>query len=527
MKNATNELYVIDFSTLKFDVFTGTLKVTDLRVFPDSARFEALKAVDSANAVLINVEVPMLLIKNINLKQVVFDELFNIDELKISKPTLQVTNYPELKQEKDSTQKFDPNTLFNKYFKTLRLDVIDLDELTFEYITYTDKANKLFSVDKISVSLQDFFIDSTAVNNPDRLFYSDNIDIVIRDYSYNFPDSLYKMEVKQIAISERKKQIKMDSLEIIPQYGKYEFGREKGMETDRMEVKNNLLLVDHLDFNGLLKQQRFQAGIVKIEGLDLDIFRDKRNPKPDSIRPKTLQQSLRSLQTYLHIDTVQLINAGIRYEEHAEEALESGYIKLNNLHASIYNVTNDSLLINEGKTLQIDARMQLMDQGIVEAHFDIPLNSPSDSYSYFGSLTPTMLPAFNPMLEPAAFVKVESGRVEKMTFQVNANDNIGRGDMEMYYEDLKISFLNQDTGESKGLVQGLKAFVANTFVVKTNNPSGNNFREGEMYFERDKTKSVVNFWWKTLLSGIKSSVGVPDQASKKRKKQERKKDKSV
>lgn len=522
VKDATDELYVIDFSTLTFDIFSGTLKATDLVVYPDTARFEELQKKDSASATLFKAEIPLLLITDINLKEIWFEELFDISELRISKPALTITHYPHLKQPVDTAERFDPNTLFNKYFKTLKLANINLDELTFDYAIFTKSNNRLFRVNKVSVTMEDFFIDSAAVNNPDRLFYADNIHINIKDYTFNFPDSLYKLQVKEIDISENKRSIRMDSLQIIPQYDKYTFARKKGIETDRMAVENALFQVHGLNFNALLKQQRVRAQKIVFDGLQMDMFRDKRMPNSDSIRPPTPQQMLKNLDFYLHIDTLQITNSSIRYEEHAEDSNESGHINLNNFYTSIYNITNDSSFISQGKHMQIDARTQLMDEGVLEVHFDIPLDSPSDAYTFKGQLSATNLTAFNPMLSPVAFVKIDDGMAQSLQFEVQANDDNGKGTMQFVYDNLKIKFLNEETGKSKGLLQGIKSFVANTFVVKSKNSPEQNFREGEMYFERDKSKSIVNFWWKTLLSGLKSSVGVPDQAKKERRREKRK-----
>jgi hypothetical protein len=40
-------------------------------------------------------------------------------------------------------------------------------------------------------------------------------------------------------------------------------------------------------------------------------------------------------------------------------------------------------------------------------------------------------------------------------------------------------------------------------------------RTGEIHFARDQNKFIFNFWWKSLLSGLKSASGVPS-ARKKR-----------
>ena len=61
---------------------------------------------------------------------------------------------------------------------------------------------------------------------------------------------------------------------------------------------------------------------------------------------------------------------------------------------------------------------------------------------------------------------------------------------------------------------GFASFLANTFVINNKSPNGKNLRVGEIYFERDKQKSIFNFLWKSLLSGIKPSLGINEKNKK-------------
>ena len=54
----------------------------------------------------------------------------------------------------------------------------------------------------------------------------------------------------------------------------------------------------------------------------------------------------------------------------------------------------------------------------------------------------------------------------------------------------------------------IKSFFANAFVVKKNNPAFKIFpRQGDMYYERDPQKIIIDYVAKTALSGIISSIG--------------------
>jgi hypothetical protein len=64
--------------------------------------------------------------------------------------------------------------------------------------------------------------------------------------------------------------------------------------------------------------------------------------------------------------------------------------------------------------------------------------------------------------------------------------------------------------------------LVNLLIAKNNPDDGGKMRQGIIYFERDTTKGFVNFIWKSVLSGIKSSVGVNSKTQKEMLKQHKK-----
>jgi len=73
----------------------------------------------------------------------------------------------------------------------------------------------------------------------------------------------------------------------------------------------------------------------------------------------------------------------------------------------------------------------------------------------------------------------------------------------MYYHDLKVQFLRNDTEEKKRFLKGLITFIANSFVIKNKNDK----RTGVVYFPRLRDRSFINYYIKIVMSGVASSIG--------------------
>jgi hypothetical protein len=94
-----------------------------------------------------------------------------------------------------------------------------------------------------------------------------------------------------------------------------------------------------------------------------------------------------------------------------------------------------------------------------------------------------------------------------MIMHVEGNRDYVIGEMEFLYEDLHFNLIGKKTGTTSAMGPALGTFFANTFIVNRNNPRLLFARNGNIYFERDTTKSIINYLTKATLSGVVSSIG--------------------
>ena len=103
---------------------------------------------------------------------------------------------------------------------------------------------------------------------------------------------------------------------------------------------------------------------------------------------------------------------------------------------------------------------------------------------------------------------------------VKANEDYSYGEMKFYYEDLKIALLDRETETPKGVGKVLGSFFANTFFVKSNNPKNLRLRKGDVFFERDKKRAIFQYWTRSILSGMVSTIAPINHKKKIKKMQE-------
>jgi hypothetical protein len=257
-----------------------------------------------------------------------------------------------------------------------------------------------------------------------------------------------------------------------------------------------------------------------VSGMNMDDYRNKTYPFPDNHYPKLPGSAVRDLPFALEVDTLQISNSDFQYREYVYPALQPGVIRFSDMSVTGLNLTNIPSRIEQQPFMIMLASGKLMNEGNISLLLKFDLESNDDYFTAKGILNKMDLTSMNPLLENVAFVKIKKGVNNQAEFEFTANNDFARGKMKFYYKDLSIRLIDKQTLESSGFGESVASFIANTFIVRTDNPNKFLFyRMGDIYFMRDKQKSFFNYLAKSSLSGINSTIrGGSEEKKEKRKK---------
>lgn len=306
------------------------------------------------------------------------------------------------------------------------------------------------------------------------------------------PDKFYTVKIKQANYSASKKSFNLDSLQVIPDYGKTEFMQKSKIQTDRIFCVIPKLNATGIGFittdNPMLHIQYINLSMWT------EVFRDKRYPFKNKLKLLPVR-FVKSIGLPFQIDSLKISDSFMAYEEFQEEGSTAGKVFFTNLNSSIYNISNRTK-----DEARMEATARFMDSGLLHGKFTFP-SDPSKTYTAEGTLTNFALKEVNPMLTAVARAEIKSGTLEELKFAFSYNDTRSDGRVELNYKDLVITSLKKDKKEkNKFLTFILGILVKKDMQEKTATAK----TTGEILFNRDKNKSLFNYWWKSILSGVKS-----------------------
>jgi hypothetical protein len=203
----------------------------------------------------------------------------------------------------------------------------------------------------------------------------------------------------------------------------------------------------------------------------------------------------------LNLKKIELISGNIFVKELYPYDEKPGILQFADLDASITGVKNNGtahLLINT----------KLTGSGALNINFDLGLNPDEFRFSYSGKLKSMAATDLNKFIVVSDRVQVMTGNIKEITFNINAKGDSASATVTPYYSELKIHELDEETGKASDLISKFNSFVANTFVIKKNNPDGDEqVQSASTVYIRKKDDAFLEYVWIALRKALGSIVG--------------------
>ena len=157
------------------------------------------------------------------------------------------------------------------------------------------------------------------------------------------------------------------------------------------------------------------------------------------------------------------------------------------------------------KKTKIDLNARFMKSAPFSVDWDFDVQDEQDKFRFVGTLSNLPAKQLQAFTGPNLGVEM-TGSVARTYFTIYGNNYSSHIDMQMTYDDFKVSILNQEKGKKKWLVSTL----ANIFISKTSKNDEGGFKEGSGDVNRNQTKSFFNYLWLNLKDGMLKTVTALD-----------------
>lgn len=257
---------------------------------------------------------------------------------------------------------------------------------------------------------------------------------------------------------------------------------------------------EQLQLQGLEMKPHLRVQQATVTSLALETARDKRMPFRHGIEKEMPGQLINQVKTPFTIDTLHIVQGLVTVKEISPRTGFEGAVPITDINGYLTHISNkhpgnDSLQLNASAVL-----------GNAYIHHFLYSEAYGDTLSPFRlsvGISPMALPPLSSILMPMAAVQITNGYADTLYANWTGNKYAAMGNMNFYYRKLRIQMRDASDTSRIRFKQKVINFAANNFVLRKQNS-----RPSTTYFERDREKFVFNYWVKTTLRGLMSSVGV-------------------
>lgn len=486
-KNQQISIEELNFSTDKKHILARQLKVKPIIRSSKQDQFE--------------LRIPSLSMNGFDINNAYQNDQYFFESIVVEKPEFILYNNTK------DTMKIDPFKVnlythfesFADVFATKNLTVNEADLSIFK-----NGQKKL--QEKISFDLSNFRIE----NKPSTgFFHSTDFSFSLKNTKHQDKKKLYTYNVGSSEYSSKNKRFTARDIKLIPNLSKEKFNKQNSFQNDYYKGNIDSVVISQPNIRRWFEKAEIAGKQMSVRGLNLDIYRDKRLPFDGSRRPDMLQDMIKKLPYPVQIDSLRLTDALIRYNEQPELGEKEGKINFNKINVTLKPFTNMQDINLKFRDFSLDGTATILDSCLMKISMNFQMNHPENMFSTSGSLSPFQLRILNPVLEPLALVSIRSGKVDQFRFNFTADKTQSTGQLWFGYSDMRISVLELKDGNTKET--RFASFIANSFLLKSNNPRGKELLPDQISFHRDEKRSILNYYWKSIFSGIRNTLGIKDK----------------
>jgi len=364
------------------------------------------------------------------------------------------------------------------------------------------------SLVNMNVNAKEFKLTKEDIENPKSLFDVEMIHGSIEKAQFHFDKFRQSTLVEDIDFDTKTKKMFIGYIGLHNKMDRYDYTSLFADRQTWIDISKSKMELSGVNFGSYFKKGIIEVDTLSSDGLHLELFVDKRKKEDLKKRPQMIHQTIENLKQIIHIEHLFLKNSYIKIEERPDNASpRSAFLYFSDINAHITNVSNFIERRGKNRTLELDLTAKLMGEGPLAANVKFDLEKPDGRFTLKGTLGKIKLSSLNTMIEPEAKISLKSGTINRLDFNILANDYDGSGELIIRYENLELELLNKNYEADEKVLRKIGAYLANKIIIKSNNPNKKGeVQKGNVYFIRETHKSMFAYWWKLIFSGMKSTL---------------------
>ena len=511
INTSDNILYDYSLGDFSIELVSGTIKLSDISVQPTEFALNSVK----------NIEDDLRMVGDFTIEEILFEEFeietffktgkIELKQFRLINPSFTVLHNAE-KHKADTTTVL-TSTLSDKFISAyLGILKIENANLTIKEINETGAD---LVIENINIELTESYVDPETIKKPFPFDFK-NISAFSSGLFMDISDR-YEIKSQNISFDIQSNSFEIDSFKLIPKYTHKELEKLNKFNIGEYQFDAEKLLIEGLDFEKFKYNGEIHIKSAKLMNSHLVLYNNKNKPFPPKKEKILWATALRNIPLAFTIDTLIMDSANINIHEKSKQTKRVSNLFFEDMNVAITGISTDTNITKENNFMLVKASTKILGKGKAKFNMKIDLTSKNDDYWVNGTVKRLKATTFNQVLNPLFNVNIIAGEIQYVSFHYYANNDYSKGKMDMEYTHLKMELYSQKDTKKKNRFSSM---LVNTVIKQNNVKRKKSYKQGVIYTERNKNKSSFNYLWKSIMSGIVTTL-VPDRVLKKMNKKKK------
>ncbi|TVQ76946.1 MAG: hypothetical protein EA358_08050 [Flavobacteriales bacterium] len=428
------------------------------------------------------VQVAGIYLEGISLYQLLFRKKIVVDELRVTDLFVKLndkTNLFELLDKQDQNQSA-IISIDKLFVRKINVGCVNIE-------IQNEANHKVLDVDDMSL----FF--SNVEVTPDSLssglpFTFEGLSLSGGETSYRLSE-FEKLNVRNIELSNDV--LKVNGLTIKTIFSRSLLSKHLKFGRDHINLHFPEIVFHNFEYG--IQDSTFELYSSKIEIIEpqLHFYRDrfiKRNPA----RKPLYSELIRNLPFNICVDSAQIKNGIITYEENSEGDVPHGKINFKKFNANISNLSNTYELGTKETIIVVDA--VFMNKTRLKGKWSFDVQDEKDNFLLTAQLNSVGANIFDNFARDHINMSFE-GNLFDIFIRINGNDFRSKTDMKLSYKDFKVRHYKRNNKKN-----WITTTLANIYASNSSDDDGENV---EVETERAMNRTFFNFIWISIRDALK------------------------
>lgn len=323
--------------------------------------------------------------------------------------------------------------------------------------------------------------------------------VMINNGSVLYKSKKSTLNVEALSWNESADKLTLKNFSMLPNMTRDSAFKEGNWQADYLTLTGRELSVQGVQLKRTKGDSSINIRNITLDSMSLATARDKRLPFKHGVEKPMPTILIQNIPVKVDVDTIHVKNSHVEVHEISKVTNQEGVIPIDNINAVITNFSNYN---NRNDSLSIYANADIFGGSIRHFHYKEAYGDSLSSFRVMVAVSPLQLAGLTTAAMPLNAVKVNDGKSDTLFASWVGNKYAAVGDMNFYYDKLKIEMLDAKDFNHHSLKLRIENMLASVLIKKSNS------KNSKTFFVRDREKFVFNYWFKTCLRGLLTSVGM-------------------